>query len=256
MNGWGEFRNYWSANAGVSANDFAASYDDRASRGGPAVRNNPFVTTWGGVTGDRRARVIPFVNGNAGRRVDGRSAWWSVSPGAEFRLGAKLTGALSARVGRSRDDQQWVGNVAEGDGTTAWTFARLDQVTTSVTMRVNWTFTPRLSVESYVQPFVSTGDYADLRRLVDARAADYDARFAPYVARGTPQGFRFGQFRTNNVLRWEYRPGSVLFVVWAQGRDASPDPAVARTVADGWSALARRRPDNVFLVKASWWLGR
>ncbi len=255
VNGYGEFRNFWSAFAGIGTGDVVATYDDRAARGGPALRNNPFVNGWAGVTGDRRGRVIPFANLNAGRRTDGRSSWVGVSPGVEVRLGGRMTGALQLSARRSIDDQQWYGNVDDG-GVVSYTFARLDQFTTSATMRLNYTFTPRLSIESWVQPFVSTGAYADWRALADGRAARYADRFVPYTERGAPEGFRVAQFRTNNVLRWEYRPGSALFVVWAQGRDASQTLTGTPAVADGWSALARRRPDNVFLVKASYWFGR
>lgn len=255
VNGWGEFRNFWSAYAGVGSGDFVATYDDRASRGGPSLRNNPFVNAWTGVTGDRRGRIIPFVNVNGGRRLDGRSSWLGVSPGLEFRLGGRMTGAFSVNANRSIDDQQWYGNFDDA-GTRNYTFARLDQFTTSATMRLNYTFTPRLSVESWLQPFVSTGDYGDWRRLVDGRAARYADRFAPYTPRGEPEGFRYAQFRTNNVVRWEYRPGSVLFFVFAQGRDAFANMPGAPSVSDGWRALARRRPENVFLVKASYWFGR
>jgi len=62
--------------------------------------------------------------------------------------------------------------------------------------------------------------------------------------------------RTNNVVRWEYRPGSVLFFVWTQGRDASDTNLDRRGVTDAYGNIFARRPDNVFLIKASYWLGR
>nr|MCU0627390.1 DUF5916 domain-containing protein [Gemmatimonadaceae bacterium] len=169
--------------------------------------------------------------------------------------GARLTGSLSLSARRSIDDQQWYGNFTDGD-VTSYTFARLDQRTTSAQLRVNWTFTPRLSFESYLEPFVSTGAYSDWRRLADGRARDYDDRFTSYTRDDGLQGFSFGQLRTNNVLRWEYRPGSVLFFVFAQGRDASAGVQGTPSIGEGWTTLARRRPDNVFLVKASYWFGR
>jgi hypothetical protein len=74
--------------------------------------------------------------------------------------------------------------------------------------------------------------------------------------RGDPRGFRVGQLRTNNVVRWEYRPGSVLFFVWTQGRDANEVDPDAFGVGQGYSRVFAQRPDNVFLIKASYWLGR
>jgi hypothetical protein len=111
-------------------------------------------------------------------------------------------------------------------------------------------------VESYLQPFVSTGQFTDWRALADARSSDRDRRFRPYTARGDAGGFRFGQLRTNNVVRWEYRPGSVLFFVWTQARDAADSDPEHFGVSRGYGAVFGRRPENVFLVKASYWLGR
>jgi hypothetical protein len=62
--------------------------------------------------------------------------------------------------------------------------------------------------------------------------------------------------RTNNVVRWEYRPGSVLFFVWTQGRDAYDGNPDRVDISRGYNDVFSRRPDNVFLIKASYWLGR
>ena len=157
--------------------------------------------------------------------------------------------------GRTIDDQQWLGNFSDS-GATSYTFARLYQSTSSVTTRLNYTITPTLSLESYLQPFVGIVEYADWRALADGRSKDNALRFRPYTSRGAPSGFRFGQLRTNNVIRWEYHPGSVLFFVWSQGRDAFTDAPTDYGVQPGWSDLFAQRPQSVFLVKASYWFGR
>jgi hypothetical protein len=123
-------------------------------------------------------------------------------------------------------------------------------------MRVNYTITPTLSFESYLQPFVSVGAYTDWRALANGRSSDVRERFRPYTVRGAPDAFRFGQLRTNNVVRWEYRPGSVLFFVWTQGRDAYTDGPADVGVQPAVQDVLAQRPQNVFLVKASYWFGR
>ena len=112
------------------------------------------------------------------------------------------------------------------------------------------------SVESYLQPFVSVGEYTDWRALENSRSNNRDERFEPFTERGAPDGFRFGQLRTNNVVRWEYRPGSVLFFVWTQGRDAFTNAPTDFGVQPAWTDVFAQRPQNVFLVKASYWFGR
>ena len=97
-------------------------------------------------------------------------------------------------------------------------FGHLDQTTVAATLRVNYTLTPRLSIQFYGAPFVSAGDYGPFKELVDGRAPAYADRYAPFAYAGNPD-FNYKSFRTTNVLRWEYRPGSTLFVVWQQGRE-------------------------------------
>ena len=101
-------------------------------------------------------------------------------------------------------------------------FGRIDQRTVSLTARLNYTVTPTLSVQLYAQPFVSAGDYSEFKELVDGRSRDYDGRYAPTGYFGNPD-FNYRSFRTTNVVRWEYRPGSTLFVVWQQGREDQLD---------------------------------
>jgi hypothetical protein len=131
-------------------------------------------------------------------------------------------------------------------------FGLLEQKTVALTARVNYTVTPALSVQIYAEPFVSAGDYSSFKELVDGRARDYDRRYAPFAYTGNPD-FNYRSFRTTNVLRWEYRPGSTLFVVWQQGREDTLDHGTfdfGRDFGGVFAAPAR----NVFLVKWAYWL--
>ncbi|MGH7718969.1 MAG: DUF5916 domain-containing protein, partial [Gemmatimonadaceae bacterium] len=158
------------------------------------------------------------------------------------------------------DDAQWLDNFGDtGADTTHYTFAHLDQTTMSLTARVNYTFTPDLSLQLYAQPFVTSGTYSDWRELDDPRADRYDDRFKPFTATAVggdsddPGGFSFGQFRSNTVLRWEYRPGSTIFFVWSQGRDRNIDAPSRFRFGRDVNDLFSQHPDNTFLVKASFW---
>jgi Domain of unknown function (DUF5916) len=255
INGNGQFTNFWNGYMGAGINNVVSAYSDRDSRGGPVVFQPRRIQMWAGTDGDSRKAISPSVNVNGGRRLDGLGSRWDAQVGARFRVGGQLNGSVNVGYGRNIDDQQWIGNFTDG-GETSYTFARLYQATSSVTFRLNYTLTPTLSLESYVQPFVSVGEYTNWRALADGRASDEDARFRPYTQRGTPDGFRFGQLRTNNVVRWEYRPGSVLFLVWTQGRDTFTNGPTDFGVQPGWNDLLAERPQNVFLIKSSYWFGR
>ena len=105
---------------------------------------------------------------------------------------------------------------------------------------------------------MSTGTYADIREVSSTPGADkYDDRFVAYAPpEGTKTQFKYTQLRTNTVVRWEYRPGSTLFVVWTQGRqddsNQNPDQSWSRDYRD----LFGLHPDNTFLIKVAYWLSR
>jgi hypothetical protein len=121
---------------------------------------------------------------------------------------------------------------------------------------VDYTVTPTLTVQAYAQPFVSKGHWSDVRELSsDPRAPAFDDRFQPYS--GTePSDFNQKFFNSNLVVRWEYRPGSTLFVVWSQGRDDYESTMGDRTISDDFGRLFDTPPHNTFLIKASYWLNR
>ncbi len=129
----------------------------------------------------------------------------------------------------------------------------------SLTWRLGYTFTPTTSLQIYASPFVSKGTYSNVREIGQPRADAYEARYQPYadpVVAGDPTGFNVQQFRSNVVFRWEYRPGSTLFLVWSQGRESSADLEGAKSFRGDLGDLFRRRANDTFLVKVSYWLAR
>jgi hypothetical protein len=255
VNGNAELANFWNVYAGIGVENLLPAFDDRAARGGPAVRRNASVFGWSGLDTDGRRPIVPGVSLNWGLGDGGRS--WNVSAGprVQFRGSSRVQGSVSVNSGRAVRDWQWVGNVgAAGAEGTAYTFATLDQHTHSLTARFDVTASPTLSLQVYAQPFITTGRFTNWRELADPRATDYDARFTPYD--GDPGGFNVKEFRSNVVARWEYRPGSTLFFVWQQGRSQSGVDAGSFDLSRDVGNLFGSAPNNTFLVKASYWFGR
>ncbi|HUF26210.1 MAG TPA: DUF5916 domain-containing protein [Gemmatimonadaceae bacterium] len=254
-NGHVELPNTWWLHAGLGGNAIRATYSDRAARGGPAVRQSPSWEGWAGVEGDRRWTVIPVVFGGAWTADEGESRGYFFDTNVELRLSTRLSARFGPSFQSAVRDKQWFRNFGDvGSDTTHYTFARLDQKTLSLTTRLNYTHSPTLSFQFYAQPFISVGDYSNWTELDQPRAADRSARYRPYGDGADPGGLDFKQLRTNAVLRWEYRPGSALFVVWSQGREGF-EP-VAATFAPGRNLddLFGLYPENTFLVKISYWL--
>jgi hypothetical protein len=105
----------------------------------------------------------------------------------------------------------------------------------------------------YASPFATRGAYTDWMQVANARADQWKDRYRSFE-NGDPGAFDFKQYRSNTVLRWEYRPGSTLFLVWAQERTQDLSGFDARNAPAGLGQLRRAHPANVFLVKGSYWI--
>jgi hypothetical protein len=224
------------------------------------VRQDSYLAPWLSINGDDRRAAVPFFNMNYFRGSGGRSTSLSVGPEIDYKMSGRFSSATSVNWSHNISDNQWYGNFTDTAGAAHYTFAHLDQTTTSATVRVNYTFTPSVSLQVYAQPFVSKGTYANVRQLSSTpRATSYDARFAPYgdtTVTDNPGGFNFKEFQSNVVFRWEYRPGSTLFLVWNEGRQGYLPFEGDRNFQGDVTDLMRLHPVNTFLVKMSYWLSR
>ena len=155
-------------------------------------------------------------------------------------------------------------------------FGELDQKTLALTFRVNLPITPELTLEYYGQPFISAGNYSDFKRITDTHAEKFTDRYHVFTSNeikanstGTAYlidensdgiddysiynpNFNFQQFRSNLVLRWEYLPGSIVYLVWSQGRTNQTSEGIF-SVGDNMKDLFDIVPHNIFLVKLSYW---
>ncbi|MHB1192026.1 MAG: DUF5916 domain-containing protein [Longimicrobiales bacterium] len=258
FNGHIGLNNNWNFHAGGTVGGLGTTFNDRSTRGGPALRQSRRIAPWFGANGDSRRMVVPGMWVNLSRRDEGRTATYSLSPNLSIQASTRFRVSLGTGYSRAKNNTQWYGNFTDDAGTTRHAFARLNQRTVSMNVRVNYTATPDLTFEFYGEPFTSSGTYTDFRQVsATPDAADYADRFVPFTPPGTPTNtFSYRQLRTNAVLRWEYRPGSTLFLVWAHGRQSSTVNEPRQAWNDDFEDLFGMHPDNTFLVKVSYWLNR
>jgi len=204
---------------------------------------------------DPRPKVVPTFAAIYTVGDFGRTTLWRVRPYVTVRSRSNLSWELGARYQRNRNDTQWFGNLgAIGNDTTHYLFAHLDQELLSFTSRLNYTATTALSVQLYAEPFLTTGRYFRLRELASPRADRYEDRYRPFAMPTDDASFNVKQLHTSAVVRWEYRPGSTLFIVWTEGRDQEDRNPGSFVPTRDFRDLLGARPDNTVLVKASYWI--
>jgi hypothetical protein len=254
------FRNTWSLHFGGTIGQLGTTYCYSCARGGPAVRQDPYLAPWLGISGDDRKAIVPYIWFNWFRTDGGRSRSFSFSPELDFKLAARVTAALSPSYSRSTNDIQPLGPTTDTSNVTHYLFGHLNQRQLALTMRVTYPFTANMTLQVYAQPFISKGTFSNIRELSGTpRAADYASRYQAYGDTSLTNnigGFNFKQFRSNVVFRWEYRPGSTLFVVWSQGRRGFTGVEGTESFGGDLRDLFGLRPDNLFLLKMSYWINR
>jgi hypothetical protein len=243
------FVNNWSMGGGIGAQPHG--FDDRITRGGPGAVTEASRNFWSWLNSDPRK---PFsLNVFTGMGSNDEIGWWGdYEAEVTIRPMSALTFSTGVRLNRMVNNAQWLENIVDARSAEHYAFGRIDQTTVGLTERFNYTVSPNLSVQLYAEPFVSSGGYNHFVELADARNLDFDQRFTPYAYGGNPD-FNVKSFRTTNVVRWEYRPGSTLFVVWQQARENDAVPGgfrLGRDVHDIFGVA----PRNVFLVKLAYWL--
>ncbi len=262
--------NYWNVEGSLEHN--SPVLDIAALRGGPALRTPERVGGWLRIDSDARRAISGSVQVRGSRSAgNDASRSFSISPELRARVGLRTQLAVAPSASWWRNSQQFVAAVETTEGE-RFVAGDVLQSSASVTVRAGHAFTSNLTLQLYAQPFLSAGEYSRLGEVVAAGASTRRERIRSFdgvtVVNGdmrasTPRGslsferpdYTFAEVRSNAVLRWQYRPGSALFVVWSQERTHEGD-ATGFEPAPQARALLERDGTNVFLLKVSHWLGR
>jgi hypothetical protein len=178
-------------------------------------------------------------------------------------------------VSWDKSEAQFLGRVPDPAATRTYgaryVFASVEQTTVSIDTRVNYTFSPTLSLQVFAQPFVASGAFGSTKEFAEPGKFEFltygrdvgeivDGRIYPNgqgagaVSFGVPRpDFNIGSLRGNAVVKWDWRPGSTMYVAWQQTRDAFR-PVGDFAFSRDFDNLFGAQPDNIFLVKVSYWL--
>ena len=269
--------NYWNINAFWIHKP--SVLDDRLSRGGPVLKR-PGINFWSSsFSTDSRKAVVVNLFGNVGCSTEG-DCDRSIGLDLQVRPVSNVSLSLGPNLGHDESQLQYVTSIADPTAIAffgrRYVFADLVQRSVSMDTRFNVTFSPNLTFELFVQPLIASGDYSRYKeyaaprseqRLVygedvgtvtpgtrDVYSIDPDGTGPAASFDVEDPSFTFRSLRGNAVLRWEYLPGSTLFLVWTRS-SASDLPRGTIDFGQDARALFRGPAENIFLVKLNYWLG-
>jgi hypothetical protein len=262
-----------------------ASLDDRLLRGGPVIQRpgSGFFNT--SISSD--ARKIVSMNLDVGFATNTLGGWGTdLNLHLRYRPSSRVNLSMGPSWNASGALFQYVSAVRDSTATTfhgsRYVVAGINQKQLALDTRANITFSPTMTFELYAQPLIASGDYFDFKEFDAPRRGSYgvfgrdkgtvteqrdaDGNVTQYVIDPDAGGpartftianpdFNFRSLRGSALFRWEYRPGSVLYVAWTHSRSNSLSLGSFDFGRD-WQGIVDARPDNIWLVKASWWVPR
>jgi hypothetical protein len=274
----GQMRNFWQFETLFAFNPDTVS--KTLTRGGPlAIIPSGWEVDLSLYTDSRKPVVFSFYGSTYQRPRS--SEEWSAQLSARWKPASNINLSVGPTFGYERNDLQWVRRVDDALMTATYgrryVFGRIDQKVLGSEIRIDWTFTPKLTLQAYLQPFIAVGHYDAFKELAQPKSFAYNVYGAeggastiaydteggtytvdPDGAAGAAAPFAFGNpdfnyksLRGTVVLRWEYRPGSLLYFVWTQNRADYANPGDLRLGRDLGDLFAAPG-DNIFLLKVSY----
>jgi hypothetical protein len=243
------------------------------SRGGPVMRRADANRLEIALLSDRRTTLTTDLGYT--RETEEIGSWHhQFSSTFDWRPIQQLRVALSPGYAQRVNRAQHVAQFADADAAATfdrrYVFGSLRYRELSVTSRLDWTFSPRLSLQLFAQPLAAAGEFLDLKALASPGTLDFlmlgeaegtlarNGQTVTFFPAGAAFTIRDPNFKTrtlvgNAVARWEYRPGSALFFVWQQRRAGIGDDFGLHPTRDIREVFSDR-PQNIFAVKGTYWL--
>ncbi len=274
----GLFLNYW--NLQLEANYVLSSYSDDATRGGPLLLR-PKVWSSAGFVGTDYRKPLSVVAFTSLARNDEGGYGVGAGGNVNIRPTSALTLTLSPRYNKTHAMGFYVTQQADPAATVTfgrrYVFSELIQTSLDLTLRMDLALSPDLSIQLYAQPFVASADYQGFKEFETPRTFDFihygadgnstlslDEETNVYTVDADGDGpatqiqfgnpdFRYRSLRSNLVIRWEYLPGSTLFLVWNHGQSFYSSDPTFRAFEELGDLLGDDQ-QNTFVVKVNYWL--
>ncbi len=271
-----QFNNLWFL--GFGGNYDGHSISNTMLRGGPSMRTPSTANYWVYANTNDSKKLYFEANVFTTGGAEDYCRYTGGEVGINFKPGKSLSLSLDPSLSFNRDNLQYVTTVSYGSDT-RYILATLNQKIAMMSLRINYTITPEMSIQYWGQPFLAAMAYKDFKRVTSPQADNYEDRFHVFQGEeisynsaentyyidentdGTPDynfekpDMNYDAFLSNFVVRWEYNPGSTLFLVWSQTRNYYDETGEFSLKNNMNNLFTTNKPYDIFLIKFTYRFG-
>jgi Domain of unknown function (DUF5916)/Carbohydrate family 9 binding domain-like len=276
MNANMDFKNFW--DVWIRGNIDGTSLSATTLRGGPMINLPGNANVIMGFSTDSRKKLVFSAHARVSQGFENSENTFHSEIEIDFKPTDYLVFSTNPDITKSFSELQYVTSVTVDDKE-EYIFASINRKTIKASLRISLNLSPKLTLQYWGQPFIATGEYFDHKLIVDPRAEQYRNRFLTYYqdqisldgdiynidenVDGTTdysfdkEDFSVQEYLSNMVLRWEYNPGSSIYLVWNQTRSISNDTGYLNlgNDLDNLFDNDQNKPHNIFLIKFSYRFG-
>lgn len=259
------FKNYW--NTSLILERTYNEFDTRELRGGPSLRMDPYTTAAFLVNTNSTKKLIAGAMINSKIYSDGISWKTSYDGVLHWLVSNNISLKASVQFADEVDNIQYVKQKTVNEKR-EYVVGKIDRRTLYATLRAEYFITPELSLQYYGSPYASIGKYSNYRKVNQPHASDLNERFSPLYVNGDfledengnalldftyeNPDFIFQEFRSNFVMRWEYKTGSTLYFVWSNS-GYNYESQYHPSIGESFKNISKVQLQNAFMIKFSYW---
>lgn len=267
LHGFVHLKNLWMMHLNLRRN--FNIFDTRELRGGPMLYKGAYNTIQYTLQSNSVLKFFAMVGPLFAWSSDNSYKGSSYQFQFQWQINNRFSIVSKTVLSKNTDENKYVARLADADKKLHYLAGAINRNTISSILRIEYYLSPEISVQYYGNPYVSVGNYSDFREVAQSSARSFNQRYNPlqitqklngrvFVTNGSSlyniknPDFNYQEFRSNLVGRWEFRPGSTLYLVWTNTRSAYSEQlgqAVWKSFGNIWNV----KSENVFMIKLSYW---
>ena len=268
LHGFVHFNNLWMMHLNLRTN--FNIFDSRELRGGPMLYKGSYNSLQYSLQSNSVKKFYVLLSPLFAWATDDSYSGSSYLLQFQWQINHRFSITSKTVFSKNIDNNKYAGRVTDAEKRVQYLVGAINRNTISSTLRIEYYLSPEISIQYYGNPYASVGSYTNFRQVVNGSARSFDDRYGSLQVAGQSNGryqvgkngttlyniknpdFNYQEFVSNLVGRWEFKPGSTLYLVWTNTRAAYSDQ-IGQSVWKSFGHIRNEKSENVFMIKLSYW---